>query len=75
MNELKHNITRIHGPQGEQWLDGLPALIQTLSTKWQLHNITPAPNMTYNYVAMAQSAQDEPVVLKLNLDKHYPGNP
>lgn len=53
--------------QGKQWLDQLPHLIDTCAQKWELTDIQPFPEQTYNYIAFAkQSNQD--VVLKLRID-------
>ncbi|CAN5187138.1 aminoglycoside O-phosphotransferase APH(6)-Id [soil metagenome] len=71
MNLPKHfvdTVNRIWGAQGAAWLKELPELIEFFSAKWQLSNIAPFDNLTFNYVAQAHSAHyNKPVVLKIGV--------
>jgi len=71
-------IDRIRGayPNGAKWLDELPVLVERAARNWQLTDISPVPNLSYNFVAFAQrglSAErgrsgmrgESPVVLKI----------
>jgi streptomycin 6-kinase len=71
-------IDRIRGayPNGAQWLDELPALVERAARNWRLTDITPVPNLSYNFVAFAQRglsaetrragmSSEIPVVLKI----------
>ncbi|HHT0594180.1 TPA: aminoglycoside phosphotransferase family protein [Legionella anisa] len=69
MKKLKQNITNIYGAKGEHWLAHLPATIATLTDYWNLSEVIPVPNMTFNYVAKATLEGDPPVVLKISYDK------
>lgn len=70
MNTLIQNITNIYGDKGLEWLDNLPRTIEILIDYWQLKNVLPVPNMTYNYVAKATTRADHAVVLKISCDKN-----
>lgn len=50
------------------WLSNLPALTRQLSMKWDLSQLMPVDNMTYNYVAKALQHGNQPVVLKISCD-------
>ncbi len=68
MKQLIENITGIHGDAGKQWLQQLPAIINVMVQHWGLRHIMPVDNMTYNYVAMAMTNAQLPVVLKISCD-------
>jgi streptomycin 6-kinase len=51
-------------PNGREWLDELPALIDEAAQKWGLTDITPVPALSYNFVAFASQAGRE-IVLKI----------
>jgi streptomycin 6-kinase len=68
MNEFKKNVISIWGTQGQEWLNSLDHLVELCTQKWQLTDIYPMPDFTYNYVATA-SRGDALVVLKLGFDK------
>ncbi len=60
------NILRIWGDQGSAWLKELPDLIKFFSIQWQLNDIKPFDNLSFNYVARAYSNYyNQPVVLKI----------
>lgn len=69
MKTLRQNITKLYGSQGTEWITNLPALINALENYWNLTEITPVPNMTFNYVAKAILNTNEPVILKISYDK------
>jgi streptomycin 6-kinase len=48
-------ITNTFGEDGEQFLAGLPALIDEASARWGLMDIQPVSNLSYNFVAFAES--------------------
>ena len=47
------NITNIYGKKGQEWFDNLPKIVNALSNYWQLTDVIPVDNMTYNYVVKA----------------------
>jgi len=69
MNELEKNITNLFKEQGKRWLNKLPEIMQVLADKWQLTQIQPADNMSWNYVAKAISNVHGLVVVKISCDK------
>lgn len=69
MEELIVNITNIYGAGGERWINQLPDSLAALTEYWNLSDVIPVPNMTFNYVAKALLHQQKPVVLKMGYDK------
>lgn len=65
---LQKNIISVHGEKGKQWLDQLPLVQNTLQKQWNLSDMDPVSNMSYNYVAKAVQNKNEPVVLKIHCD-------
>ena len=60
------NILRVWGNHGVVWLKELPELIKFFSIQWQLNDIKPFDNLSFNYVARAYSNYyNQPVVLKI----------
>jgi len=41
--------------EGKGWLETLPALLEEASRRWDLTDIRPVPNLSYNFVAYAKS--------------------
>ncbi len=70
MKTLIENITNIYGNKGIAWFEQLPKIIEALTVYWQLKNIVPVDNMTYNYVARATTHQNHSVVLKISCDEN-----
>ncbi|MCF6767605.1 aminoglycoside phosphotransferase family protein [Thiotrichales bacterium 19S11-10] len=68
MKTLTKNIIGIWGDRGQQWLDSLPEIVDFLSKKWNLTEIKPVDNLSYNYVALAMQHINLPVVLKVSCD-------
>ena len=64
----KNNINRF-GNRAKQWLNNLPQTIKILKEEWQLTNIQPVENITWNYVAKAISKIHGLVVLKISCDE------
>ena len=71
MQALEKNIIKLLGNRGKQWLKSLPEITNTLGSKWQLGNIKPVENMSWNYVAKAKSATHGSVVLKVSCDEKF----
>lgn len=69
MEKLKNNIINIYGDVGKNWLNNLSFILDTLSIKWNLSNLIPVTNMSYNYVTKAVMFPNKPVVLKISCDK------
>jgi streptomycin 6-kinase len=62
-------ITAVFEPDGDPWLQGLPALIECISERWSLQVGPPVPNLSYNYVAPARLADGTPAMLKLGVPR------
>lgn len=69
MDTLIRNITGIYGEKGQEWFNNLPQIINFLCNHWQLTQLKPVSNMTYNYVAKAISKLNQSVVLKISCDE------
>ena len=53
--EIISTITNTFGEDGERFLADLPALIAEASTRWGLTDVKPVSNLSYNFVAFAES--------------------
>ncbi|EKD54656.1 MAG: hydroxyurea phosphotransferase [uncultured bacterium] len=69
MKLLKQNIMNMAGEKGKAWIAHLPTMISELTDYWELKQVTPVDNMTFNYVAKAITCTNQPVVLKISCDK------
>lgn len=68
MNSLETNIVNIYGEAGKLWIQRVPSLLQKYAELWHLTNLTPMPNLSYNYVCAGLQG-DRPVILKLAIDQ------
>jgi streptomycin 6-kinase len=59
-------IENTYGEAGKQLISNLPALIKEVSTRWGVTDVQPVPNLSYNFVAFANRADDK-VVLKIGV--------
>jgi len=69
MKLLKQNITNLLGEEGKNWIANLPLIILKLTSYWELKQVIPVDNMTYNYIAKAMTSTNQPVILKISCDK------
>lgn len=67
MNTFHSNIMNIYGEKGQAWLDDLPQLVASISSKLGLHDLKEVTNLSYNYV-LSGFQGDTPIILKLGLD-------
>ncbi|MCP5369385.1 MAG: aminoglycoside phosphotransferase [Rickettsiaceae bacterium] len=70
MNELEKNNINLFGKRGKQWIQSLPKITESLSKKWQLTDIVPVENMSWNYVVKAHSKKHGPVCIKVSVDEN-----
>jgi len=70
MNELEKNNINLFAERGKKWIASLPKIIVSLSKKWQLTDVIPVENMSWNYVAKAHSAEHGFVCIKVSIDKN-----
>ena len=59
-------IQNTFGADGKAWLSALPDLLNESSHRWDLTDITPVSNLSYNFVAYA-NRDGESVVLKIGV--------
>lgn len=67
MNIFELNIINIYGKVGISWLNDLPNIVNDLSNRWQLKNLKPVENLSYNYV-LSGLRDNQEIILKLSLD-------
>jgi len=68
MNTFEQNIINIYQNQGKDWLLELPNIITSLAKIWNLSQLQPVVNLSFNYV-LSGFQQNQPIILKLGLDK------
>ncbi len=61
---FSHTIISTYGDQGAEWLKQLPYLVNQCAQKWDLTNLQPYQNLTYNYVLFGNN-RGLPIVLKI----------
>ena len=59
-------IKNVFKTDGEKFLAVLPSLIDEVSQRWGLSDITPVPNLSFNFVAFAKRNNEE-VILKMGI--------
>ncbi|MDF1758748.1 MAG: aminoglycoside phosphotransferase family protein [Legionellaceae bacterium] len=67
MQNFKDNIVNIYGEKGRLWLQDLPKLISDKSCEYNLSELIPVSNMSFNYVVKGYQ-ESKPIILKLGLD-------
>lgn len=67
MSSFKTNIINIYDDKGQAWLRTLPHLVKELAVLWELSDLKPAPNLSYNYV-LSGFQGTSPIILKLGPD-------
>ena len=50
-------IKNVFGADGERFIAELPELVEEASQRWELRNVQPVSNLSYNFVAFAESSQ------------------
>ena len=60
------NIRHSFGETGKKFLTDLPALIEEASQLWELTEVQPVPNLSYNFVAFAKRGHEK-VILKIGV--------
>ncbi|MFH1832061.1 MAG: aminoglycoside phosphotransferase family protein, partial [bacterium] len=66
---FKKNIIGLYGQQGQEWIDNLPKLVEHIAAQWDLAQLEPMDNLSFNYVLMGIQ-KNVPIILKLCFDKH-----
>ncbi|HJD60250.1 MAG TPA: aminoglycoside phosphotransferase family protein [Rickettsia endosymbiont of Omalisus fontisbellaquei] len=65
MDRFKNNIISIYKEQGEIWLEKLPEIVAELAKEWNLSNLRPIDNLSFNYV-LSGYQNNKPIILKLS---------
>jgi streptomycin 6-kinase len=66
-DEFRKRISSVWGEEGVEWLDQLPTIIAACEERWSLSNISPVPDLSYNYVAQAVKEDRTDVILKIGV--------
>lgn len=61
-------ILNMYGEKGKAWLDDLPNQVNHLAKQYQLANLKPVENLSYNYV-LSGFQGSKPIILKMGLDQ------
>jgi streptomycin 6-kinase len=61
-----HTIQNTFGRRGRDWLKTLTDLIAEAARRWELTDIQPVPDLSYNFVAFAGQGNEE-VILKIGV--------
>jgi streptomycin 6-kinase len=64
---FRNRIIGAFGQPGQDWLGGLPTLLDRISDQWELHNLQPIPDPSYNYILFATRENGQSVVLKMGV--------
>jgi streptomycin 6-kinase len=64
--EFIHTIENGYGEKGKRFIASLPALVEEASLRWEVANVQPVSNLSYNLVAFANRGDDK-VVLKIGV--------
>lgn len=67
VSNFENNIIDIYGKEGKEWLNSLPQLLESYTSKYQLSKLEPVSNMSFNYVA-AGYQNDKSIILKLGIN-------
>jgi len=65
INSFEKNIQNLYGEAGKAWLLEIPSILAKVSRAWNLDNLKPYKNLSYNYV-LSGFQKNRPVILKLN---------
>lgn len=64
INSFERTIIHMYGDQGRTWLASLPSIIAELADRWEITDIQPMPNLSYNYV-VSGLRHGIPIILKI----------
>lgn len=64
---FRQNMIKTHGEaKAVDWLEHLPAILESCARRWQLTILPPFANLAFHYVAPAVCADGTPVVVKVS---------
>lgn len=64
MKSLRENISKIHGQQGQDWLEHLPEMILEIARKYNLEGLSVYDHLSFNYVATGYQ-HGQAIILKM----------
>ncbi len=67
INQFQGNIISLYGNSWKKGLGDLPRIVDQISVKWQLSDLKPVENLSYNYV-LSGFQSDKPIILKLGIN-------
>lgn len=67
MTPFEQNMITIFGDKGKQWLNELPSILANLIKHYNLSQLEPVSNMSFNYVARG-FIKEKPIIVKLGLN-------
>ena len=65
---LSNRISAVWGEEGQEWLARFPEILAEITADWNLKDLRPFENLSYNFVAAA-TRDGEPVALKLGVPR------
>ena len=65
--KFRHRITSVWGEKGSEWLERLPTIITACQERWALSIKSPAPELSFNFVAFVVKADGAEAVLKIGV--------
>ena len=65
--DLSERVARVWGRKGQLWVENFPAILAHIRDSWKLGDITPLPQLSYNFVASTATSAGQPVILKLGV--------
>lgn len=71
--EFVDKIITLRGDVGKKWLEDLPEIIKQYEKNWDIKVFSPF-HLSYNYVAPAQTADGQAVVLKISFPDNHEFN-
>ena len=67
MSCFEKNILGIYKDKGREWLTNLPITVENIANEYNLSDLKPLGNLSYNYV-LSGFQNTKPIILKLGLD-------
>lgn len=67
---FRNIISRTYGRNGDEWLKRLPEIVEFCINEWNLKNIEPLSNLSFNYVAFVDHELYGRSILKIGVPEH-----
>lgn len=66
-DDLKKTVMNVWGEEGQRWLADFPGVMAEVADGWGLKRIIPLANLSYHFVAEAETETGDQVILKLGV--------